>query len=155
MLVTKLSKTATLFLPFEYFIAPSISPSGRNEPELSMRDRSRKRNRHWLGIDRVTPANRARNTAIVVKSGKNTFNAVTSNVYFPYYFLSDILRVEFFHKDGEAYRSPSLSKLAERKALGQKRKESATKRRWTMYENNRRYAVRPGETSEFQRKRAC
>ena len=38
-----------------------------------MRDRLRKRSHHWLGIDRVTPANRARNTAIVVKSGKNNF----------------------------------------------------------------------------------
>ena len=64
-------KTATLFLPFEYFIAPSISPSGSNEPELSMRDPLRKRSHHWLGIDRITPANRARNTAIVVKSEKN------------------------------------------------------------------------------------
>ena len=35
-----------------------------------MRDRLRKRSHHWLGIDRVTPVNRARNTAIVVKSGK-------------------------------------------------------------------------------------
>ena len=68
--VVKKQKTATLFLPFEYFIAPSISPSGSNAPELSMRDRLRKRSHHWLGIDRVTPANRARNTAIVVKSGK-------------------------------------------------------------------------------------
>ena len=68
--IFKKQKTATLFLPFEYFIALSISTSGRNEPELSMRDRLRKRSHHWLGIDRVTPANRARNTAIVVKSGK-------------------------------------------------------------------------------------
>ena len=41
-----------------------------NEPELSMRDRLRKRIHYWLGIDRVTHANRARNTANVVKSGK-------------------------------------------------------------------------------------
>ena len=36
--VVKKQKTASLFLPFEYFIAPSISPSGSNEPELSMRE---------------------------------------------------------------------------------------------------------------------
>ena len=71
--IVKKQKTATLFLPFEYLIAPSISPSGSNEPELSMRDRLRKRSHHWLGIDRVTPANRVRNTAIVVKSGKKLF----------------------------------------------------------------------------------
>ena len=51
-------------------MAPSISPSGTNEAELSMRDRLRKRSDYWLGIGRVSPAIRARNTAIVVKSGK-------------------------------------------------------------------------------------
>ena len=83
--VVKKQKTATLFLPFEYFIAPSISPSGSNEPELSMRERLRKRSHHWLGIDRVTPANRARNMAIVVKSGtkyiKKLFQKIGFNSY--------------------------------------------------------------------------
>ena len=82
--VAKKQKTTTLVLPFEYFIAPFISPSGRSnepelwfkfefiidEPELSMRDRLHKCSHNWLGIDRVTPVNWARNTAIVVKSGE-------------------------------------------------------------------------------------
>ena len=63
----------TLFLPFQYFIAPTISPSGNNEAELSMGDRLRKGSHHWLGMGRVPPAIRARNMAIVVKSGKKVY----------------------------------------------------------------------------------
>ena len=70
--VVKKQKPATLFLPFEYFIASSISPSGSNDAKLSMRDRLRKRSHHSLGIGRVTPAIQARNTATVVKSGKKS-----------------------------------------------------------------------------------